>query len=428
MKRKSNHLAVLGLTHLGLVYAAGFAKVGQSVSAFDPDSQVMSQVLTGKLPIFEPGLDEIFFQGNKKPQLCQELAKAVQGANYVFITLDLEVTKRDRLKLNRFAAIIEGLLPLLPSHSTLVICSQVPLGTCRQIEQKLRKAGKLNHVIYFPENLRLGTALENFLHPDRWILGATETFVTKKFLKDFSMFKTNSLIMSLESAEMSKHATNAYLALNISLSSELGDLCELTGADLREVVAALRADTRVSPKAPIDPGLGFAGGTLGRDLQSLLQIGRNHHYMPRLTAATYRVNKQRLPHLVDRIKQKLGTLKGKQIGILGLTYKPNTNTLRRSQSVELAQILLHSGAKVRAYDPQVVLAPVKHLDICSPESLPKQLDAIILMTPWPEFKGLLNRKFLKQMKQPNLFDAKNYFDAVAMTRLGFTYYGVGFIS
>ena len=262
----------------------------------------------------------------------------------------MPVNDKDEVNLK----LIKTTFPLIVNHiqpqTTVIISSQVPLGTCRDLTRLLKKKNKKNLVVYFPENLRLGNAFSSFLAPDRIILGCDDQNIGKKFKTDFK-FQCPVIVMKLESAEMVKHALNTYLAACISYSSELSDLCERLGANMQEVVQALKSDSRVSPKAPLNPGLGFAGGTLGRDLRSVQKLGLSINYKTKLVNAIYEVNRDRLPYLVNKVKNNLRTLKGKKICILGLTYKPNTNTLRRSMSLELSSRLAKEKVTINAYDP-----------------------------------------------------------------------------
>jgi UDPglucose 6-dehydrogenase len=234
--------------------------------------------------------------------------------------------------------------------------------------------------------------------------------------------------MGLESAEMVKHALNIYLATCISLSGELSDLAEIMGADMVDVVKALKLDRRVSPYAPLSPGMGFAGGTLGRDVQSLRMLAKNHKYNSKFLNAVYGVNQDRLPYLVTKIMKMYPKLLGKKIGLLGLTYKANTNTLRRSMSMELARMLHMKGAQVRAFDP-VIKEPIKgssYIKVCNEgEDFFKDLDLIVLMTDWKEFLAIEPELIASLCKKKIIIDTKNFLDREKFKTAGFTYIGIG---
>lgn len=425
MSQNKKRISILGLTHLGLVYAAGFSSLGYQVSAFDKSEEVIKKLKNKQCPLFEPYLEKLLFSKTNPTLFFSDIDSAIKYSDYIFITLDLPVNSQDRVNLSPLDQIVESLTGKIAKNTVVVICSQVPIGTCQKIQSRLSKKEKIS-VICFPENLRLGTAIENFLKPDRWVLGATNPKTMSKFVSYFKDIKTNISTMNLESAEMTKHATNIYLAMNISFSSELGDICEQTGADLRDVVKALKTDSRVSPKAPLNPGIGFAGGTLGRDIRSLESVSKAIKYKPKLISIIYSVNQDRISHLISKLQKVLEKLDGKKIGILGLSYKPNSDSTRRSLSIELAKILINKGCLVKAFDPKVKSTKINNLKIVSKEEFATGLDAVILMTPWPEFEDLINKKFKSKMSKPNIFDVKNLLSQTKMTKLGFNYYGSGF--
>lgn len=420
-------VGVLGLWHLGCVYSACLAEQRFNVVGFDFDKKVISNLQKGIPPLFEPGLEELVKKNlNNNLSFTNLVKEAITNKDYVFVTLDTPVNNHDVVSLSLFNKLVGEVVRNIQSKTTLVISSQVPIGTCRRIQKQLKLAGRDNPVLYFPENLRLGQAIGGFLKPDRIVLGGNENG-HKQFLSDFAFLKAPVLEMSLESAEMSKHALNSYLALMISFCSEISDLCEYLGADAIDVMKALKTDQRVSVQAPLSPGIGFAGGTLGRDLQTLKMISKKIEYVPKLIKATYQVNKDRLPHIAEKISSILGSLKKREIGLLGLTYKPNTNTLRRSQSLELASLLQGLGAEVRAIDPAINdSSALRSLRVYQQyNEFFKGLDAIVLMTWWEEFKRLNPDDFSSLMKKKVVFDTRNFLDKNAYKKAGFLYVGIG---
>ncbi len=422
MKKNNLSIGVLGLWHLGLVYSVSLAKSGYKVLGYDLDKNNIKKIKNGDLPIFEPNLAENFKKQLKSRLFFNENPREViRNKDYLFITLDTPVNVRDEIDLTSINKLFNLIINYSSKKTTIVISSQIPLGTSRNF---LKKFGP--NVIYFPENLRLGNALEDFLNPSRIVLGADDEKVIDKFLKDFPIFKCEVLKMSLESAEMLKHALNSYLAINISFSSELSDLCEAFGADIRDVVLGLKSDPRVSQKAPINPGLGFAGGTLGRDIKTLLKLSKKINYPAKLLNAIYKVNQDRLGYLLKKIKKVYPNLFDKKIGILGLTYKPNTNTLRRSQSLDLARHLTKEKAEARGLDPSIKNLNLKFINLSSSvNEFLKDLDLIILMTEWPEFKDINPNLISSLVKQRIVIDTKNFLDQQKFINAGFKYLGVG---
>ena len=424
MKKNNLSIGVLGLWHLGLVYSVCFAKSGYKVFGFDLDKDTVNDLNNGNVSIYEPQLTDLFIENLNKNLFISANAKGViQNKDYIFITLDIPVNDRDEINLNLLDKLFDLALKYVSKKTTLVISSQIPIGTTRNF---LKRLGSDFNVIYFPENLRLGSAINDFLNPARIILGANNDTVVNKFLKDFPIFKCNILKMSLESAEMLKHALNCYIALNISFSSELSDLCEALGADARDVVLGLKSDPRVSPKAPINPGLGFAGGTLGRDVKTLLKLSKKIKYPAYLLKASYRVNQNRMSNLIKKIKKIYPKIKGKKIGLLGLTYKPNTNTLRRSQSLDLAKHLAKEKVELRAFDPVIKNDNFKNIKLfTSLKVFLKNLDLLILMTEWPEFRDINPKLISGFVNQKIIIDTKNYLDQEEYLKHGFKFIGIG---
>lgn len=423
-------IGVLGLWHLGCVYSASLAKQGYKVTGFDFDKKIISNLKKNITPIYEPNLDEIIKKHHNKNLHFTNLEKEIiENMDYIFITFDVPVNGRDIIQMRVIKKTFAILPKYLSEKTTVVISSQIPVGTSRNLINLLKKKGIQNpRVIYFPENLRLGEAFSSFLTPERIILGADDIEAINDFKKDFSFFKCPIIEMGLESAEMGKHALNAYLATCISFSSEVSDLSEKVDANMSDVVKALKTDKRVSPFAPINPGLGFAGGTLGRDIQTLKRIAQSKKYETKLLNVVYSVNKDRLLVLLSKVRDIYPSLKGVSVGILGLTYKPDTDTLRRSQSLELAALLKQKGCRIKAFDPAIKTQIPQYSYIKINQNLKdffKGLDLIILMTEWPQFQQFELSTLSKLMRKKAVVDTKNFLDADLYKKNGFTYLGMG---
>lgn len=426
---KKINIVVAGLWHLGCVYATSFASKGFNVCGFDIDQKVINNLKKGILPIFEPSLDEKLKKYLNVNLTFSSSMDVIKNADYIFITYDIPIDNNDVIQMKIIDQTFIMLKKYVQNNSTIVISSQVPIGTSRKLVNLLNKKIKDPKVIYFPENLRLGNAVKIFLQPDRIILGSDNKQALEQFKKDFN-FNCQFITMGLESAEMSKHALNTYLATCISLSSELSDLSEKTGANMIDVVKALKTDKRVGPFAPIDPGLGFAGGTLGRDIQSLRKIAKRKKYETKLLNAVYSVNLDRLPMLYSKINTIYPSLKDKTVGILGLTYTPNTNTLRRSMSLELASLLKKKACQIRAFDPAIKKGVPSYSFIkifVALKDFFKGLDLVILMTEWPEFKKIDVASLALLMNNRKIIDTKNFLEPESYLNNNFTYIGMGFI-
>lgn len=425
-------IAVVGLWHLGCVVSAALAHLGHTVTGADFDSEVVRRLQQGVLPIYEPGLAELMAEQVRKGRLAfgSAFQEAFADAEYIFVTFDTPVDESDQSDLTLVKSALEEIATYAREEVQIVVMSQVPVGTCQGLAEWLReRAPCLSFtLVYQPENLRLGEALKAFFHPDLIVVGAENDVVAGHLLRLYEGIEAPRLTMSCNSAEMAKHGLNAFLATSISFVNELADLAEAAGADVRDVVRVLRLDRRIGPHAFLNPGPGFSGGTLARDIQTLRCLGEHVDCPTPQLDATLAVNAVRLPNMVDRIRRLCGHLKGLRVGLLGLTYKPGTNTLRRSHALALARLLLQKGSEVRAFDPQVhePQAETEGIVLYSdPYQVAEHADAIIVATPWPEFKRLDLARLRGVMRQPTLIDAHNCVDDRDARKAGFRYCGVG---
>jgi UDPglucose 6-dehydrogenase len=284
-------------------------------------------------------------------------------------------------------------------------------------------------IAYSPENLRLGKAIEYFKKPDRIVIGADSISTLDKVEAFFNVIPAPKLRMNLRSAEMTKHALNAFLATSISFANEIANLCDEVGADALKVAEALKTETRIGPGIPLLPGLAFAGGTLARDLKILKKLGKDANYETPLINAVLTVNYHQNSLVIRKLQKIYGSIKNLNIGILGLTYKAGTSTLRRSAAIEIIKELTDSGAKIRAYDPKVSPEELQHHKgftfLPDPYAVAKGADALVIITDWPEFKILDFDLIKASMKRPVLIDAKNMLDSQLLINKGFLYSGVG---
>jgi UDPglucose 6-dehydrogenase len=281
-----------------------------------------------------------------------------------------------------------------------------------------------------PENLRLGQAVERFLRPDFLVFGADSEVTIQRVEALYAPIPGPRVRVDLRTAEMTKHAINAYLATCISFANELANLCDEVGADAFQVVQALRLDSRVSPKAPLAPGLGFAGGTLARDMTVLEKLATQHGYAAPLLKGVLAVNQFQNRMVVQRLEGLLGTLAARTIGVLGLTYKPGTSTLRRSAAIEIIRDLAAKGAAIKAFDPKADPAEMElhrqEFSICADAyAAAEDADALALVTPWPEFKDLDLARLKDIMHTPVILDAPNMLEPAKVTQAGFVYQGIG---
>jgi len=426
-------ICVIGLWHLGSVYTACLADLGYSVTGVDSDRDRIDNLAKGIPPLFEPGLAELVAANAKAGRLTftTELNGAVKGARYVLITIDTPVNDNDEVDLSSVLSTANELAECLEDGSIIVVSSQVPVGTCHCIKALIKeKNPSLDFdIACSPENLRLGKAIGYFKSQDRIVIGADSEATLDAVEKLFSVIPAPKLRMNLKSAEMSKHAINAYLATTISFANELANLCDEVGADALRVAAALKSESRIGPGLPLLPGLGFAGGTLARDLNILRNLGDGHGCDTRLVDAVLEVNKQQNRLVVRKLEKLFGSVEDLNIGILGLTYKVGTSTLRRSAALEIIKDLRRGGAMVKACDPKADLTELKqHREFdyfIEPHDVARNADALVLVTEWPEFKDLDFDLLKSLMRRPVIIDTKNMLYDKQLGKKGFTYIGVG---
>jgi UDPglucose 6-dehydrogenase len=403
-------IVVLGLWHLGCVTAACSAKFARVVG-LDFDSSNVASLRLGKAPIFEPGLEPLIWEGMRSGSLSFETdaVLACSGADLLWVTHDTPVDGDDLADVSPVFDGIGRCLQHLPTRAIVLISSQLPAGTCRQLESMY--PGR--RFAYSPENLRLGQALVNFLKPDRIILG-TRTQADAEELREFlGHFSSNIIAVRTESAEVIKHAINSFLAASITLMNEISRICEIVGADAKEVERGLKSESRIGPRAYLSPGGPFAGGTLARDVVALTNLATENGESLVLLASIKASNDQHKLWALRRLQEELGSLKGKVIAILGLTYKPGTDTLRRSLAVELCQSLLEEGAEIKAYDPAVSSMPEELRTIPLFHNIEEAVngaDGIVVCTEWPQLLEVQWEKALTRASGQVVIDANGFIE------------------
>jgi UDPglucose 6-dehydrogenase len=418
-------IVVLGLWHLGCVTAACAAKF-ESVVGLDLDPLVVAQLRNGKPPLFEPGLAELITDRlhNKRLTFSDDPDSACREADLLWVCYDTPVDDNDVADLTPVIEGIRRCVPHLRSGTLILISSQVPAGTCRALE--VRFPGY--RFAYSPENLRLGKAISIFTKADRIILGVREEADAKELEPLLTRFTQNLIAVRTESAEMIKHAINSFLASSIAFMNEISRVCELVGADAREVERGLKSEPRIGPGAYLSPGGPFAGGTLARDVVALMKIGQEQGEPLVLVPAIKRSNDQHKLWAIQKLREEFGELSGKRVAILGLTYKPGTDTLRRSLAVELCRELLKAGADVRAYDPIVATVPDDLTGITLSRKLEEVVadaDAVVVCTEWPEIREADWDAILAKTKDLLFVDANGFLATATGNRTGVIYRQVG---
>jgi UDPglucose 6-dehydrogenase len=389
-------ICVQGLWHLGSVTAACMASIGHEVSGLDPDLTTISNLSQGKAPLFEPGLDDLLAVGLANSNLIFHIdpLQAVANAEVLWVAFDTPVNEEDEADIDFVQTQIQGVLPFLANKAIVLVSSQMPVGSIKRLEAYAKKNFPEKYLSFAcsPENLRLGKALDVFLKPDRIVVGV-RTESDQKILQQMLLPITDKLEwMSVESAEMTKHAINAFLAISVTFANEIASICELVGADAKEVERGLKTEARIGPKAYLSPGGPFAGGTLARDIAFLGNESKAHQLITPLLSAVRPSNDEHKNWTRRNLLKYFGSLSGVAVAIWGLTYKPGTDTLRRSLAVELCDWLIEQGSSIKVYDPAVKNMPERWDGriICCSDAMQaiEGADALVVGTEWPEFKQI----------------------------------------
>ena len=445
-------ISVIGCGYVGLVTGACFAEIGHQVTCTDNDDSKIVTLRAGKLPIYEPHLDALVARNITEGRLhfTSNAGEAVRSSEAVFIcvgTPPLDNGDADLSAIDNVARMIatEGGGPKL-----VVEKSTVPAQTGQELKRALdvysRKSGTNFTVASNPEFLREGTAVNDFLHPDRIVVGVDDPAAAKKLREIYAPIldkKFNCpahdgkcpdspppafVVTTVNSAELIKHASNSFLALKISFANSLADMCDQLGADVQEVTAAVGMDPRIGPQF-LQAGLGFGGFCLPKDVQAFIRLAERVGIDFTLLKAVEQVNKQRIDLLLAKARKALWVLKGKKIALLGLAFKPNTDDIRFSPAIDAARRFLAEGANLHAYDPQAMEKTRKLIPEISfaknPYELVHDADAAIIATEWDEFKRLDWKRVHDEMARPLVIDARNVLNPAEMKALGFEYYSFG---
>ena len=389
-------VCVLGLWHLGSVTAACLASVGHDVTGLDSNSGIVEKLQKAEPPVSEPGLDGLIREGINAGQLrfTSDAKIAISSAEVLWVTYDTPVDENDQADVEFVFEEVLKLLSFLSIDTTVLVSSQLPVGSIRRFEDiSAEKYPEKNiRFAYSPENLRLGKSLDVFLHPDRVIIGVRRQEDREILNRLLGPITDNILWMGVESAEMTKHAINAFLGMSITFINEIASICENIGADAHEVERGLKSETRIGPAAYLSPGAAFAGGTLARDIEFLKDIGSLNNLVNPLISAVRKSNDEHKKWIQRRLFAVLGGLKGKRIAVWGLTYKPGTNTLRRSLSVEMCNWLQEQGAEIAVHDPSKCELPDNWLgEVVRSKTPLEALEgacALVIATQWPEYREI----------------------------------------
>ncbi len=420
-------IAVIGTGYVGLVTAAGFAELGNEVWCIDIDADKVAALQRGEVPIWEPGLPELVAEHRGRLHFSTDVADALEHARLLFVAVGTPPTYSGDADLSAVHSVVEG-IPASDRHA-LVMKSTVPVGTGASIRRTLEQVGKSGlSYVSCPEFLKEGSAVADFLNPDRVVVGDTGDWAGDAVVELYAPLDAPLVRTDIASAEMVKLASNAFLATKISFINEIANVCEETGADVIEVARGMGLDDRIGPKF-LQAGVGFGGSCFPKDVSALKQLAGNSGYHFQLLNAVIEVNELQKRRVIGKLEKHLGTLVGKRIAMLGLAFKPNTDDMRDATSLVLSARLHAAGASVIAYDP-VAEAEARKL-IAGIDFADDALgcvagaDAVVLVTEWPEFRDLDFAAVAAAMSGTLIVDGRNALDRDAVVTAGLQYEGIG---
>jgi UDPglucose 6-dehydrogenase len=426
-------ICVIGVGYVGLVTGTCFADLGNQVACIDIDEAKVEKLKAGRMPIYEPGLEEMVRRNVQMGRLhfTTSYEEGVKDAEFVFIAVGTPsgVDGEADLKYVRMAA--ESIAAVIDHPLTIVNKSTVPVGTGDWVADIVEKY-KINDVDFAvvsnPEFLREGSAVLDFMNPDRIVLGSLNQKAAEQVAQLYLSLRAPIMVTDLRTAEMIKYASNAYLANRISFINEIASICEALGADVKEVTVGMGYDKRIGASY-LDAGVGYGGSCFPKDVKALEHMAAIHGCHPQLLRAVMEINRDQRRLVVQKLRDLLGTLDEMVIGILGLAFKPNTDDMRDAPAAEIIHLLQNEGARIKAYDPvamEVAKGVLNDVTYCAnPYEVAEGSDALVVMTEWNEFKHLDRARIKKAMRQPFLIDGRNVYDVEEMQSLGFVYRGMG---
>lgn len=426
-------IAVVGVGYVGLVSAAGFADLGNRVIALDINEERINGLRKGIMPIYEPGLEELVARNvaSERLSFTTSYPEAIKGADFVFIAVGTPSGVDGEADLKYVQSAAESIAQVMDGPLIVVNKSTVPVGTGDWVAEIIHTSQPKPipfAVVSCPEFLREGSAILDFMNPARTVLGSEDYEAADKVAQLHLPLRAPIMITNLRTAEMVKYASNAFLATRISFINEIANICEELGADVKEVSTGMGYDARIGPYF-LDAGLGYGGSCFPKDVKALAHMADEKGRHPQLLQAVMDINDDRRRLLVEKIRDGVGEFDGKVIGVLGLTFKPNTDDLRDAPALDIAERLLKGGAKVRAYDPVGMPGAAKLMPAIemaeNPYALAEGSDALVICTEWNEFKQLDLQRIKDLLRNPVVIDGRNIYEPDEMERLGFTYLAVG---
>ncbi|MDH4081294.1 MAG: UDP-glucose/GDP-mannose dehydrogenase family protein [Nitrospira sp.] len=430
------HISVIGTGYVGLVTGACFAEFGVQVTCMDSDSRRIEKLEKGEIPFYEPGIAELVAKGVKEGRLSftTNIAQAVDKALVIFIAVGTPPSADGSADLSFVKKVGEGIAHHMNSYKVIVTKSTVPVGTGETIREVVKKTQKTPirfDIVSNPEFLREGSAIEDFMRPNRVVIGADSDqaiAIMKDLYRPLYLIETPIVVTDVPTAELIKYASNAFLATKISFINEIANLCERVGANVQMVAKGMGLDHRIGSKF-LHAGPGFGGSCFPKDLAALIQTGERNGYPMQIASAASRVNDIQRGRMIDKIREAVGGLKGKTLAMLGLSFKPNTNDLREAPALAISRALLAEGASIRAYDPEAMTEACQLIPELQPcrdtYHAAEGADALVLMTEWNVFRNLEFEKLKSLMRTPILLDLRNVYEPERIALAGFKHLSVG---
>ena len=427
------NICVIGVGYVGLVTGTAFSDLGNKVTAVDINEERIKNLKQAIMPIYEPGLKEVVERNMAAGRLnfSTSYEEGLKDAEFVFICVGTPqgVDGEADLQYVRFA--VEEIARAMDHELIIINKSTVPVGTGDWVANIVKETQTKPidfHVVSCPEFLREGSAVKDFFNPDRIVLGSTDRDAADQVAQLHLALRAPIVVTDLRTAEMIKYASNAFLATKISFINEIANICEALGADVKEVASGMGYDTRIGNRF-LDAGVGYGGSCFPKDVQALAYMAQVHGTHPQLLEAVMQINEIQRKRVVLKLEEIWGSVKGKTVGLLGLAFKENTDDMRESPAISIGDYLNGRGAIVRGYDPVAMEEAAKIMPYltCAEDAyaLANDADAIIVLTPWNEFKQLDMTRFKDLMREPVLIDGRNIYLPEELRELGFTYRGVG---